>query len=261
MRPAGALYVPESFRVVHHFPNSRDSGDLEAATRTITAVAEAAGVGSADYSSLVTALKSAATYNGDISLLTILRFVARLQATIDSMTAGTLYCRVYLDAQDANHRLFDLSWATTGAKLAAVDIHAGALPSVLAKLNDGTNYTLYYFFWVDAGNAVISEVRSLVGVGTCSTTYDGESVYQLNCTGIASVTCHTDRVGSGSGTYNLYPNPGAVTFYNAVKSGGDGLWNIESTLITAGGLLAAKGTVATDSNLFNRTVIVLRKEQ
>ena len=87
------------------------TGDLEAATKTITAAVEATGVVNADYSSALTLPKPSDTR------LVILKVAARLAVTIDSMTAGHLYCRVYVDAQDADHRLFNEDWTSSGLNL------------------------------------------------------------------------------------------------------------------------------------------------
>ncbi|MEK7281607.1 MAG: hypothetical protein AAB037_04555, partial [Chloroflexota bacterium] len=116
----------------------------EAATKTITATVEATGVGNADYSAALTVAAPAD------ARLVVKRVAARLAVTIDSMTAGTLFCRVYVDAQAANNRLFDLSWTTPGAKLAAVDTHSGNLAAVFNLLKDGAAHTFYFFFWVNA---------------------------------------------------------------------------------------------------------------
>jgi hypothetical protein len=45
-------------------------------------------------------------------LLAVKRICARLQVTIDTIASGdtNLYCRVYVGAQNAAHRLFDLDW-------------------------------------------------------------------------------------------------------------------------------------------------------
>lgn len=58
--------------------------------------------------------------------LVVKRICARLQVAVDTIPGGDtdLYCRVYVDAQDVNHRLFDLDWTSTGAKLHALDTHS-----------------------------------------------------------------------------------------------------------------------------------------
>jgi hypothetical protein len=141
-------------------PNLQDTGDLEAGTRTITATGEAVGTVNADYSHSLTLSKP-----GD-ARLAVKRIVNRLETTIDSMTAGHLYCRVYVDTQDAGQRLFDKNWTSPGAKSDAVDSYTGAIFNLLA---DGYPHTFYFFFWVDSGNAVVNLVQLTESVGTCST--------------------------------------------------------------------------------------------
>lgn len=84
---------------------------------------------------------------------------------IDSFdTAIHLYCRVYVDAQDADHRLFDEDWNSTGAKLDAVDTLVGTKEPIFNLLKDGSAHT--FFFWVDQANdVVISLVQLWEAVG------------------------------------------------------------------------------------------------
>lgn len=110
----------EKIELVSYSPLYPTTGDLEAGTKAITAISEASGVGNADYSATL-ALASPSD-----ARMAVLRIVSRLSVTIDSFdTATHLYCRVYVDVQDADHRLFDEDWTTTGTKLDAVDAHSG----------------------------------------------------------------------------------------------------------------------------------------
>jgi hypothetical protein len=160
LKLAGEGTVAEHIEKLSYTPGPQDSGDLEAATRTVTAAAEATGPGNADYSRALTLAKPTD------ARLTVQRIAARLAVTIDSMTAGQLNCRVYVDAQDADHRLLDVSWTGAGAKLAVVDTHSGNLATIFNLLKDGASHTFYFFFWVNTGNAVISLCQLWEGVGT-----------------------------------------------------------------------------------------------
>ena len=114
--------IQEKIETIVYSPSVKDSGDLESATKTITATAEASGSANADYNAVLT------LPDPDDARLVVKRIAARLAVTIDSFdTATILYCRVYVDAQDADHLLFDESWNSTGAKLAAEDTR---LPSI-----------------------------------------------------------------------------------------------------------------------------------
>jgi len=81
----------EKIESITFISNLKDSGDMESNTGTITATAEATGIGNADYSFNTTIPKPAD------SRLEILRIAARINATIDSMMAAHVYCRVYVN--------------------------------------------------------------------------------------------------------------------------------------------------------------------
>ncbi len=226
----------------------RDSTDLEAATKTITATAEASGVGNADYSAVLTGI----TFSD--SRLIIKRLCSRLAVTIDSFdTATHLYCRVYVDAQDADHRLFDLDWTTTGQKLSAVDMHSGALATLFNALKTGGNHTFYFFFWVDqANNAVISEARIWFAIGSCSVSTWTEIV-QINHYGPIAFVSRVEKIGSGT------PN---LTY---AQENGDWMYS-STTGLTVGNVLNyarslwMNGTVATDLNCIRSLQITFRSE-
>lgn len=183
----------EKTSTISYTPTIKDTGDLEAATKTITATAEAVGTGNADYSSAQTL-----TIPTD-SRLTISEIAARLQVTIDSFdTATHLYCRCYVDAQDADHKLFDTDWDSTGAKIASQVLNASTKAVIFNLLKDGSAHTFYFFFWVNvAGNAVISQGQIEYGVG-----HTGDSswtkVMGLDHDGLISVNIAPDRKGSGA---------------------------------------------------------------
>ena len=107
----------EKIEVITYEPSAKDTGDLESGTKTITATSEATGVGNADYSQALTLPQP-----GD-GRLVVTRIAARLAVTIDSFdVAEHLYCRVYVDTQDANHLLFDTDCNSIRDKLDAVPI-------------------------------------------------------------------------------------------------------------------------------------------
>ena len=230
----------------------QDSGDLEAGTKTITATSEASGVGSADYNDALTLPKP------DDARLTVERIASRLQVTIDSMTAGHLYCRVYVDAQDAKHLLFDEDWDAAEAKLDAVDTLVGTLEPIFDLLGDGLAHTFYFFFWVDSGNAVISVTELWEAVGSCYTGTQRE-IIRLNMQGIISLFCWGQRVGTGSTTLSL-ADPSALGLYFATETA-TVCRLIVASFLCKNDCFAMKGSVATDLNYISSLYINLRSEQ
>jgi len=195
--------MQEVIETINYSPGVQDTGDLETGTNTITATSEASGIGNADYNKALTLLKPSD------ARLEIKKVAARLAATIDSFggspAATHLYCRVYVDALDADHRLFDEDWDSTGAKLDSSLIASGTLYDLL---RDGASHTFYFFFWVDQGMAVISVVELWEGVGATA----GESYHTalLTHTGFASLYCDVKSVGTGSSTAEVYTPGGTI---------------------------------------------------
>ena len=266
LKLAGEGIIAEVIERLAYSPGLQDSGDLEPATRTITATVEATGIANADYSAVLTIPAPSD------SRLSVLRIAARLAGTIDSMTAGPLYGRVYVDVQDANHRLFDLNWTTTGAKLAVVDTHSANLAAIFNLLKDGAAHTFYFFFWVNAGNAVISLVELWEAVGASNTDWWGAVVISLTHSGLVSSGAKVAIVGTGTYTHMLLEKsglpPGSVgsgTETGAViliQSTSQFVAFGETTCVVKDGVeITLKGSVATDLNYIYGCSFVLRSEQ
>lgn len=254
LRLAGAMGVGERIEQLSYTPGIQDSGDLETGTKTITAVAEASGLGNAEYSA---ALNLPSPSDGR---LVVQRIAARLAATIDSMTAGQLSCRVYVDVQDADHLLFDESWTSTGAKLAAQDTLTGTKEVIFDLLKDGSVHTFYFFFWVDSGDSVISLVELWEGVGSTGTT-PREAVC-LTFTGTMSAAyVRADREGSGSSYlyYMLTTAPTAYSFYKQAQASGAILIN-DGYAIVVNPRWYTRSAVATDLTYMGYIWLVLRSE-
>jgi len=183
--------VEELIEYLDYFPAIQDTGDLEAATKTITATAEASGLGAADYNKALTLAKPP-----DARII-IKRVITRLAVTIDTITAPstTLYCRVYVDAQDADHKLFDLNWNTTGNKLSVSELGSG---TIFDLLTDGAAHTFYFYFWVDAnatGGITISVVQLWEGVGSATT----QEILRVEHEGFLWFNYNSQRIGTGTG--------------------------------------------------------------
>lgn len=241
--------VQEKIETIMYAPGLQDSGDLEASTKTITATAEASGLGNADYSKSLTLPKP------DDARLALKRIAARLAVTIDSFNAAThLYCRVYVDAQDADHRLFDEDWDSIGAKLDATDKTSG---TIFDLLKDGAAHTFYFFFWVNqANNAVISLVQLWEGVGNAGTG-SNEECLRLTISGLIQWTSSATLNGTGTRTQKLVFTGGAgdAAFYYYIAPSSD---IIQDTILVANPTLILYSTVATDICCLQRVGIILR---
>jgi hypothetical protein len=243
----------EKIETITYFPGFPDSGDLEAGTKTITATAEAGGAGNADYSTTKTLPAP------PDARLEVLRIAARLQVTIDSKTAGTLYSRVYVDAQDAGHRLFDLSWTTTGAKIEVEAVHAANKATIFNLLKDGAAHTFYFFFWVNSGNAVLSLVQLQEGVG--GTDSSPVTCLRVMHTGTAFLGMRVNVVGSG--TPRLVwkqTNNCSICADWIVSCQGHASVGTATTVVNGYAYLEAYGTVSTDLNIATEIVTILRSE-
>ena len=240
--------IQEIIDGITYAPGLKDSGDLEAGTKTITATSEASGVGNADYSKALTLPKPSD------ARLVVKRIAARLAVTIDSFdTATHLYCRVYVDAQDANHRLFDEDWDGTGAKLDAVDTHSGAKSTIFDLLKGGAEHTFYFFFWVNqANNAVISLVQLWEAVGSCTTR---ALSYLIKHSGFMQLVGSTGRVGTGTSSCFLMPTAADIgVSFNSNKVS-------DIHLVVTRMEAKVGGTVATDLNYAAYVNVALRSVQ
>lgn len=243
----------EKIESVSYQPGLQDSGDLEAGTKTVTATAEATGVANADYSAALTLLQPSDTR------ITVHRIAARLALTIDSMTAGQLNCRVYVDNQDAQRRLFDISWTTTGAKLTAVDTHSGNLATIFSLLKDGVAHVFYFFFWVNTGNAVISLCQLWEAVGSCLTIAACFYAYPLVVRHIGFMGGYFFLKVLGTGASKGRWGIDSSAHYIQELTGGQE--NLLPTSVVHDSYFSMGSAVATDITYIDQTVLILRSEQ
>ena len=245
------------------------SGDLEAATKTITATAEAAGLGNADYHNHETM-----PIPTD-SRLAILNFAAFLALTIDS-DDGThdLRCRVYVDAQDASHMLFDISCTTTGAQAAVTNLNATTLATIFNLLKDGAAHTYYFFLWSPGNHSpVISLISIITSIGTASTTTFGLAYLsflspvhcelQVRCMSSVNVgTAGFFAFMNDQGWYEAafaVTDTGAITFAATAGASAGGSWTWQ--LLPAGCVfkLYAKGNTAVAYQGTADTVLYIKR--
>jgi hypothetical protein len=238
-------------------PMMQNSGDLESAARTITTAAEASGAGNTDYSSTLTVVTP------PDPRLVIKGITARLAVTLDSITAGHLYCRVYVDIQDVDHRLFDLNWTGAGAKLSAQDTRTGIKTTIFNLLKDGLAHTFLFFFWVDTGSAVISLVQVWEGIGSSGTAPVYQAV-ELNFSGLCSVIAQVLVLGTGTpGIRLVVPGDdggGNGWFPHAVAGGANGQIHTEC-LVCNHHCINISGTVNSDLNYLSPMYRTIRSEQ
>jgi len=241
-------------------PGLKNTGDLEAGTNTITPTSEASGTGNADYSCALTLPKP------DDVRLVVKRICSRLSVNIAGLgTATHVYCRVYVDAQDADHRLFDEDWTSTGAKLDAVDTHSGSKSTIFNLLKDGQSHTFYFFFWADvADQATVDAVQLWEGVGSCSTSWQNPEYLSLTHTGLVMPMVRQLK-GAGTGSISgqeymgtTFPTPAGT---GNLKSFTDTLRPEGVRLVYGGWCVSTFGTVATDILYLVGASFVLRSEQ
>jgi hypothetical protein len=173
----------EKIEVLSYAPEIQNSGDLEAATKTISATSKPA---TADYSaSLTIPAPNDARWQ-------VKRAGVRLQLTVDSISAGHLYGSLYVNGVE--RKSFDLTG--TGEKIAVVDLTEG-------QFNIGTSNNFEVYLWVDTGDATISLCQIWQAVGSTDTGYTFPFCLQLMHKGMAQWMIETNRIGSGSGDLRI----------------------------------------------------------
>jgi len=221
-------------------PEYASSGDLESATKTITATSEP---GSADYTASVT------TPNFNNSAFTALRQVVRLQITIDSWTGAGAILNYRIKKGGVSIATGQIATAAaTGAKYAAVDVTTGTLTG-------SASYTVY--LWVDADTCVISVCQLWVAIGTCSTSY--VTIASISGYGKLQIGSFTGEVaGSGSATIAICTRQGTANWDSRVLET-TGVYG--KILMLAGTqYIGLKGSVATDVNAIYNITAALELE-
>jgi len=173
---------------IEYEPTKKDSGDLEVATKTITATSKPA---TADYTYSFSIPKP------DDNRVDVQRYAVRLQITIDSIVSPTT--KLYIEVKEANTGTIILStwYGTTGTKTYAKHYSSGAF---FDRLKAGENCKIEFRFWVDVnatGGAVLSQAQVWACVGCVSTgPADVYKVLEIKHTGWIQFGC--DALGVGS---------------------------------------------------------------
>ncbi|MDP2948067.1 MAG: hypothetical protein Q8P22_00825 [Chloroflexota bacterium] len=243
LRRAGEeIGIQEVLEALVYEPYAQDSGDLEAATKTITATAKP---GTPDYTASLT------VPGVPDARLVVLRLCLRLQITMDSFNAGatTLNYAVHVNGAE---RLTG-SWAATGAQYAAVDLTSG-------QFNLGSANSIEVFLWVNAGNAVVSVAQVWQGVGSTNTTsYAPAAVLQINHQGLYALSATINRFGTGTPFISL-TRAGDARYPYASTSGAAARLTLPS-FVSNNNVIAIAGTVGTDLNFLHQIQINLRRLQ
>ena len=248
----------EKIEALEYNPGLQNSGDLEGATNTITATSEAAGVGSADYSKALTLPKP------DDARIEVKRIGTRLSVTIDS-DDGThdLHCRVYVDAQDAAHMLFDETWTDAPAvtQLAAQSVRVGTKETIFDLLRDGNAHTFYFFFWSPGNHSpVISLVQLWEAVGVANT--EDAAVLTIAHQGWGQLGLELGSVGSGAPRTSIFNGLSISRPQTLVRESASTILTMDDTLaiLDEGYCVSRWGMAAADLSYIVKLTCVLRSE-
>ena len=239
--------VSEKIELITLSPHAPGTGDLETATKDITATSKQAV---ADYSHALTLPKSSD------SRITVRNIAARLSVTRDSGTSTNLYCTVSVDSADGSTNLLFNAVDVQAASLQSVNLSSGA---VFYLLNNGAEHTFYFFFWVDANNSVISLVQLWEVNGGTSTA--PIRILQINHKGLMSLGAYIGRVGSGNWTVKVrgatYMDFGSIVDYTSAI-----VYHKDTLFISPNYMfLYVEPSVATDLLYLNQATVILRSEQ
>lgn len=235
--------IQEKIESIEYAPGLQDSGDLEPATKTITATSKQP---TQDY---IANLTIPAT--GD-SRLSVNRLVLRLQLTIDSFGGGAITLNFSIEVNGVE-RLAD-SLPGTGVNYKAVDL-------ALGQFNLGTANTIKIYLWVDQGNAVVSVAQVWLAVGSCATNYVNTPCVVLAHAGFVQLSGLIRKQGTGTPQLTVALNSNVYSQTHVLTRTGDygTLANTESlVLIPANLYFAMSGSVATDANVLSALTVILR---
>lgn len=221
---------------IAYAPGLQDSGDLEAATKSITATSEP---GVADYSASLTITAPTS------SKLAVNRICARLQVTIDSFGGGgtTLNYRIKRAGTSIGTGTLSTG-ASTGAKYIAYDITSGTLTGAA---------TYEVFLWVDAGNCVVSVAEVWAAIGSCNASSQ-QLALTLTHSGLMTPSANLRRVGSGTPELYIYSSDATLLtspFRQKSISGHLAQLDAMAAIVVSNSIVSVMGSVATDLNYVN----------
>ena len=221
----------EKIDTIIYIPSIQDSANLVIDTDVITSTSKAE---TADYSTDLT------TPTPSDSRLKVRRLCQRLNIHIDSF-----------DGEPAATKLC-YSIEVNGIERASGEFTAADADNPIAwdltdeQFNFETANTIDVFLWVDRGSAEISVAQLWQGVGTCTTGWSSFPL-EINHKGLAQISAHFTRVGSGTAGVHLLPLGASASMSEAIQS------DISSKLSIFSGnaILRLRGTITTDLNYLN----------
>lgn len=245
---AGEGIVRERVQRIVYSPGLSDSGDLEAATKTIMATTEP---GAADYT--VAALGIAAPAD---SRLVVKQIGVRLIVTIDSFggvpVGTTLNYRIKRGGTSIGTGALSTG-GSIGQKVVVENVTVGTLTG---------NAQYDVNLWVDQGNCVVSQCQVQVGLGTDNTSWSAPVARCLTLThsGFCSIQGLLQIQGSGTPNLRIGAADAAIdqAIYNV--SGSNALIQVRE-LLTTGVDFFLVGTVANELVYITAVTIILRSEE
>lgn len=236
---------PEILETISYIAEPADSGDLEAATKTISAVAEP---GEADYTVNLTITAS------PDSRLVAQRVCTRLLVTIDSFGGGGAVLNYRIKRNGVSIGTGTLSTgASTGQKIVANDITTG--------LSLGSSLAYDVYLWVDVGTCVVSLCQIQANVGASGSA--AKHIWTLTYMGRMAVYTSPTIKGTGSPTVTVSQTNIESSGENLARvsqiagNGASGAAN--SVYVGPTTWISLKNSTTTDLNYLYLTIKLLRE--
>lgn len=231
----------EKIETITYDPELQDSGDLEAATKTITATSKP---GTADYSANL-------TIPAPPSRVVVTKLALRGNIHIDSFggapTATKLYCTVECNGVEK----------VSAKELTSAGADNFLAADLAADFNLGSANELKVYLWADQGNAVISVCQLWLAWGSSAVGYGYTAVGQLSFKGFVSLYCLLRSLGSGSANGKLLYSSGN-RWYSTVSSS---YAETHNDFLVDNPRFGVNPAVNTDIGYYQRLVITLRSSQ
>lgn len=236
--------IQEKVETISYVSAKQDSGDLESATKTITATSKPA---TSDYTTSLTI----PTLSD--SRLVVKRLALRGNIHIDSFggipAATKLFCTVECNGVE---------------KVSAAELNSAGADNFFAvdittDFNVGSANELKVYLWVDQGEAVISVCQLWLGVGSCNNV--PAPCLGINHKGLMEVTFHALRVGTGTMSFYLQHPADAPSWGNYMINQGGTDYRGFTLVLVNGATFATRAAVSTDIALLYDVTLVLRSIQ
>jgi len=175
----------EKIELIRYQPCSQDSGDLEAATKTITAISKP---GTPDYTANLT------TPTSPDPRLIVKRLGHRLLIHIDSFDGTPAATKLYYSIEVNGVERATGEFTSTGDNIKAWALTEG-------QFNMGNANTLAIFLWVDQGSAVVSLCQLWQAVGVHNAGYSHETtgtIITMKHKGMIIPQAVVCRIGTGT---------------------------------------------------------------